>query len=138
LKGNILTPEEKEIRLKRLREEIRKGKVDKEMIPYLKRINRLSFICTTQSCSGHNEDPKKGRWAHIDFRSALNESETIRKILQPLEAKREHPDIAYEIMIERYGIRYCLWLDNKKWREQMEDLISVLENVENEIENKST
>jgi len=127
--GNVLSKKERQHRLKQLTKEIGRGWVDKEIIPYLERINSFSFLVTTQSCCGHNENPKDGRRAHVDFRSMLSEKETINKILRPLDMKRNPPDIATQLMVESYGVRYCLWLPNNRWRDALEDFITVLSNV---------
>lgn len=125
--GNRFSAKEKHCRIKQLKKEISRGWVDKELIPYLEKINKFPFVVTTQSCCGHDE--KDGRRAHIDFRSALSEADTINKILRPLEFKRNPPDIAMQIMIEPYGIRYCLWFQNNRWRDSLEDFIKVLNDV---------
>ena len=127
--GNVCSIKERNYRLKELEEEIKRKWVDEEMIPYLIRINKFLFLVTTQSCSGHNEDMRDGRKAHIDFRSLLSEKDTIDKILRPFDIKRNPPDCAYELMVEPYGIRYIIWLRNDLWREQLEDFIKVLEEV---------
>lgn len=131
-KGNRLTKRERNYRLKKLEKEIQEGLVDQEIIPYLERINKFPFLITTQSCCGHKDKRKTGSKAHIDFRSALSERDTINKILRPLDAKRDPPDIAVQIMIETYGVRYCLWLRNDKWEEQIEDFLKVLEEIKYE------
>jgi len=130
-KGNILTEEERKLRLLFLDEEIKENRVDKDMIPFLKRINRFPFIVTTQSCSGHGEDPSKGRHAHIDFRSALSEKDTINKILRPMSER--FVDISISLMLEVNKLRYVIWLNNFKWKEQLEYFISILEQVEREL-----
>ena len=87
VRGNCLTYREKVIRSVLLEREIEEGEIDKSCIPYLNRINKIKFIMTTQCCCGHGEKPSKGRRAHIDFRSALSESDTINHILRPFDKK---------------------------------------------------
>lgn len=127
--GNICSIKERSFRLIDLKDEIKRRWVDKEIIPYLKRINSYLFLVTTQSCCGHNESMRDGRRSHIDFRSLLNEADTINRIIRPFINKRNPPDCAFELMVEPYGIRYILWLRNDKWKEQLEDFISVLKEV---------
>jgi len=129
--GNICSIKERIYRLQHLEQEIKRGWVDKEIIPYLERINFFTFLVTTQSCCGHDEDPQEGRKAHIDFRSLLSEAETIDKIIRPFVMKRNPPDVTIEIMVEPYGIRYIVWLMNDRWKEQLEDFINILKNVHN-------
>lgn len=54
-KGNRLTVEEKEFRLKELDQAISIGWVDEDFIPFLHRINKLPFFMTTQCCTGHGD-----------------------------------------------------------------------------------
>lgn len=135
-KGNKLTPKEKEYRLKYLKKELAEGRIDKEMIPYLEKINKFSFLVTTQSCCGHNEDSKEGRHAHIDFRSSLPPEEVIDRILKPLEEK-----FCPEITIQLYGLhanrlRYCIWLKNELWKEEMDYLIEILGKIKEKDRNE--
>lgn len=127
LMGNRLTMQEKEYRLNKLQEEIGKGWVDEEIIPFLERINAFPFIVTTQSCCGHNEDPATGRHAHIDFRCTLTEQDTIDKILRPFSNNWINSDVT--LMLEANRVRYVIWLDNKEWTEQLESFIEVLETI---------
>ena len=124
--GNIMGEKERSNRLKELDEDIERGWVDKEIIPYLERINKFPFLVTTQSCCGHNED-RDGRRAHVDFRSMLNEANTINKILRPFAEKRNPLDVGIELMIEPYGIRYIIWMRNDRWQNQLEDFIKTLD-----------
>jgi len=129
-----MTPQERRLRLESLKEEIQMGYVDEEMIPYLERINRHKFIVTTQSCCGHGEDPEKGgRRAHIDFRTSLDPETVIDRILKPLDRKFS-PKLSFSL----YGLhcdrlRYCIWLDNREWREQLEFFIQLLDELEGEL-----
>lgn len=125
-KGNILSKEEKEYRMDRFHKAIVDNDIDKELVSYLETINSFSFITTTQSCCGHNEDIKKGRRAHFDFRSALSEKDTINFLLRPMCDKF---DIIVELILEANRLRYCLWLDNDKWREQFEYFIGLLSEI---------
>ncbi len=58
---------EKEFRLSFLREQIEKENVDPEFIPYLKQINSIGGICTTQSCTGHKRNKHQDD-GHLRFR----------------------------------------------------------------------
>ena len=63
----FLSSNEKEFWLQFLQQQIKAKDVDPEFIPYLKQINSLEGICTTQSCTGH----KKGKYqddGHLRFR----------------------------------------------------------------------
>lgn len=127
-KGNILTKEEKEYRLGELQEEIKRGNIDRELLPYLERINRFPFLMTTQSCCGHERGFRQ-IGAHIDFRSSLGVENTINSILKPLDAK--FPSLSFSL----YGLhcdrlRFAVWLDNERWREQLEYFINLLERIE--------
>lgn len=128
--GNILTKEEKEVRLKQLKEMIRENDVDKEFIPYLNKINSYDFICTTQCCMGHNGN--NNRCAYLDFRSGLSERDTIDKLLRPMEDKYSNLDshLSIQLYTECNKLRYCLWLNNKIWEEQIKYFIKLLEQIE--------
>ena len=127
--GNLLTREEKELRLNLLQKEIDEGEVDEEIIPYLKKINSYPFIVTTQSCCGHNEDPIRGRRAHIDFRTSLSPEVVINCLLKPMD-KKYSPHIGFQLLgLECDRLRYCMWLDNQNWREQLNYFIELLESL---------
>lgn len=106
--GNKLTSVEKYFRLKQLEEEIREGLVDEEIIPYLKKINSFEFICTTQSCYGHDKEA-----AHFDFRCNLDPEWVIDNFLKPLSEKFNglHFNL-YGLHNDR--LRYCIWIH---WQE---------------------
>jgi len=129
-KGNILTERERKYRLYRLEQETKPDSpepIDAEILPYLKRINRFPFLVTTQSCCGHGEDPRTGRKAHIDFRSALSVENTINKIIRPFSDKWINSEVS--LMTESERLRYVLWLDNKEWEKQLDSFIEILCNV---------
>jgi len=131
-KGNILSWEEKIIRLVGLQSLIKKNweyNPDKEMIPYLERLNAIWFIATTQCCSGHFDNPKRrSGGAHIDFRSALSVEDTINKVIRPWENLQDPPS-SVQITAENVRLRYILWLD-KRWKNQLEQLIKICKEVE--------
>lgn len=121
-KGNILTSEEKEYRLMSpngLYYNV--AEIDEEIFPYLVKINGFPFIVTTQSCCGHKGE--NNRKAHIAFRCALTEKDTIDLLLRPMSNKFE---IYVELILEEEGLRYCLRLDNNKWKEQLNYFIDLL------------
>jgi len=130
--GNILTKEEKEYRMVRLKKTIADGKfdmpIDRDLIDYLSEINKFQFLVTTQSCCGHNGD-NDGR-AHFDFLCMLSEKDTIDFLLRPMA---ELEGITIELMLETNKCRYCLWLDNEKWKEQIETFISLLRTIPKEL-----
>jgi len=131
-KGNILTKEEKEYRMSRLIKTVQDDNfdmaIDLELVPYLRRINSFPFIMTTQSCTGHNGD--NGRKAHFDFRSMLSEKDTIDLLLRPVS---EFEGVSIELMLEADKCRYCLWLDNNKWKKQIKFFVSLLETISKEL-----
>jgi len=134
--GNVMTPAEKRLRVKQLREELSYKQIDREMIPYLVRINRFPFIATTQSCCGHggHRELRSGRkartWAYLDFRSGLTPAETIDWILRPLCDKfPEENEIRMDLALECGSLRYVVWLSNDIWRAQLEYLICLLSGI---------
>lgn len=133
-KGNILTEAERKFRLENFYKVVAATKdgtdsepLDEVLIPYLEKINSFPFLITTQSCWGHNRsrDEKK---AHFDFRSKLTEKDTIDKLIRPMTDKF-CPILGCELMLECDRLRYCLWLDNKNWKQQFEHFISLLERI---------
>lgn len=132
-KGNVMGSMEKMLRLKVLRYLIRMGKavsdpLDEEFIPYLCVMNQFS-IMTTQCCTGHNENPKTGRRAYFSFRSVLSIEDTIDFLLRPLQDKYVEIDIS--LCTECNQLRYCIWLSNKKWKEQVEFFMGLLTELPN-------
>ena len=76
-----LSHKEKEYNLNFLRERIKEGNVDLEFIPYLKQINSIEGICTTQSCTGH----KRGKYqddGHLRFRLSAKMMSAFRRNVQ--------------------------------------------------------
>lgn len=132
--GNQLTAEEKEFRMKNY-EHLKKIKsppeLDEEIIPYLDRINAFPFLVTTQSCCGHGR-PQSEKHAHADFRSGLNERDTIDFLLRPL-ADRSDPNLSFELMTECDRLRYIIWLSNDKWKEQLEYFIHLLQECKEKL-----
>lgn len=62
--SRYLTAPEKEYVLKQLEEELARGWVDEEIIPYLEELNQIQGVVTTQSCAGHDD----GRVGYISIR----------------------------------------------------------------------
>ena len=130
--GNILTRKEKKYRMVRLKQTIADDnfdmRIDRELIPFLEKINSFPFIVTTQSCCGHGK--KTDQKAHFDFRSMLSEKDTIDFLLRPMA---ELEGITIELMLETNKCRYCLWLDNERWKEQIEAFVSLLKTIPKEL-----
>jgi hypothetical protein len=123
-KGNKLSKEEKVYRLKLLKESVKENDVDKEMIPFLDKINNIEYFVTTQCCCGHNGD--NNRIPHIDFRSTFCTDTVIDYILRPMEDKF---GCNIQIFTEQNRLRYCIWMDNSNWKEQMLFLINLIYNL---------
>ena len=103
---------------------------DKEFIPYLERLNCFWFIMTTQCCSGHSGVPNRKAFPLIDFRSALSMEDTIDKIIRPFEDLQYPPWMSIQLHTEGERLRFVLWLDKDKWKDQIEQLIEICEKVE--------
>jgi hypothetical protein len=121
--GNILTEEERQYRLIKLTEAISQGEIDDEFITYIQLINNYSFIVTTQCCTGHGDSIG----AHFDFRSKLPEAEVINRLLRPMHDK--FYEISFTLMLEGGRCRYCVWLNNEKWQEQVAYFLTLLESI---------
>lgn len=128
-KGNVLSEEERQYRLKMFNRFKNEGLIDKEFIPYLNIINSFPFICTTQCCTGHYENEKKGRKAHIDFRCKLTPNKVVDCIIRPVQ--ENYPTVYFTLMTENNRLRYVLWLDNDNWKEEIEYLIKLLNQINN-------
>jgi len=130
--GNILTKEEKKYRMDRLKKTIADDdfdmSIDRNLVDYLSEINKFQFLVTTQSCCGHNGN--NDRRAHFDFRCMLSEKDTIDFLLRPMA---ELEGVTVELMLETNKCRYCLWLDNKRWKEQLTFFISLLRTIPKEL-----
>ena len=128
-RGPQLTHAEKRYRLQELESEIEQGLVDKEMIPYLKKINAYPFIVTTQSCTGHGEDPATGRQAHVDFRCALPIYMVMDELLMPMD-EQFSPKIGFWLMgLWCDRLRYVMDSPNDAWEEQLSYFIELLEPI---------
>ena len=123
--GNYLSSEEKIYRLIELEKEIKEGEVDEEMIPYIDLLNSNKYCVTTQCCYGHNGD--NNRIAHIDFRSTLSIECVIDNILRPMENKF---GCNIQLLTEQDRLRYCIWMDNSNWQDQMRHLIYLFDSIE--------
>ena len=119
--GNRLTNAERKYRLERLAIETQLD-VDDEIMPYLKQINKHDWIVTTQSCCGHNED--NGRTAHIDFRCKKAPEWVIDNLLRPMDVIH---NVNIRLCLECNRLRYLMWLDNEKWRVQLDFFIGLLD-----------
>lgn len=126
-KGNTLTSEEKQLRLKYFSESLKSGEIDIEMVPFLEAINKFDFIMTTQCCCGHGENAiDGGRKAHLDFRCSLPVEKVIDSILRPL-AKKSYYHL--ELELEKDRLRYILWMENEEYKEVLVNLIDLLHTI---------
>ncbi|MBA7636901.1 hypothetical protein ES703_44529 [subsurface metagenome] len=139
-----LSREEKEHWLNFLRDQIKEGGVDSELIPYLNEINSLEGICTTQSCTGH----KRGKHqddGHLRFRLSEKMMGALRRNVSKFYECRNigyvdlryHPGRRYfptsdetgiyeEIMINFLGLNR----DRGIFRESMRHIVGILKNFE--------
>ena len=131
--GNRLTQAERYYRLGGLHyERSHYNEIDIPMLFYLDRINVYPWIVTTQCCWGHNEDSESGRRAHVDFRCAWSADDVVDLVLRPFQEINDSGlenvggNLSVDLMTECKRLRYCLWLDNVSWREQLEAFIGVL------------
>jgi hypothetical protein len=126
--GNMkLSPGEKMCRMRGLQRSTLEGEIDKEFIPYLEKLNKLPFVCTTQCCTGH--EPDSENTCHIDFRTSLDFEEVFRvtaPIVDDVELNVHLQVMGQEMMMPRY----CFWIySSKHWKEAVEKLIEALEGV---------
>jgi hypothetical protein len=120
--GNRLTPGEKVYRLAVLKKEITDGEVDDEFLPFLEAINSHPDFVTTQCCTGHGENRRRGgRQAHLDFRSAWPVERVVDEILRPLEG-----EVSVQLMLESDRLRYVLWMENDSWEKTALTLLDLL------------
>ena len=129
-KGNYLSEEEKEYRIKILKEELEKGDIYQEMVPYLHRLNAFDILMTCQCCTGHGENPREGgRKAHIDLRCMIEIDQVMDKVLRPIY--NEH-GISITLALEEERLRYVIWFNNESYREEMEYLIELFNKLNEE------
>jgi len=110
-----LSCKEKENHLNFLRHRIKEGNVDLQFIPYLKQINSIEGVCTTQSCTGH----KRGKYqddGHLRFRLS---AKTMRVLRRNIEKFYECPNI--EFVDVRYfpGKKYFSGADKRAIYEEI-------------------
>jgi hypothetical protein len=126
-KGNVMSAEEKMWRDRaydHLKSSSSKGNLDKELIPYLDRINAFPFIATTQSCCGHGGS--KERRAYIEFRSGMSMEDTVAKLIEPLYHELDD-EIWLALSCDTLG--YVFWVKNERWKDTLEIFIDLLERV---------
>lgn len=121
-RGNILSSDEKLLRMKLFEQDVENGEIDKDFIPFLRKLNRYC-IMTTQCCVGHGKDTE----AYLDFRSMMPVEFTIDHIIRPLESK--FSECSTTIYTEHNRLRYCIWLGNDQWKEAIEFLLKILEEI---------
>ena len=126
--GNRFNQMEKLVRMTSLFEKVVYGEIDKPMLKYLSKINKFHFAMTTQCCTGHQG--KKGQQAHISLRFNLDPDEVITKIIRPLQGSY---GIDVHLMTEANRLRYVFWLDNKRWKEELNVLIELLGEIKEEV-----
>lgn len=147
-----LTKAEKDGFLLFLDEQIAKGYVDKEFIPYLKSINALRDFCTTQSCRGHRKCGffTDHRWGELRLRlsqRAMDILETYLTLFYQHPSivsidKRYHPgrkwpfgnshNIYEEIIITFSGIDRS----RSRFRDSIEFIINLLQMMQRELDLK--
>lgn len=118
--GNRLSEEEKKYRLKELNKLIEENEIDEEMLPYLDVMNSIDGVVSTQCCCGHNNKELK---AYIDFRCSAEPEIVIDLILRPIEDKF---GCNIQLMTEHNRLRYCIWMNNAEWEDEMKYLIQLL------------
>ncbi len=126
--GTVLTPEEKEWRVHGYEHELEDGRIDEELIPYIERINEFPFIVTTQSCSGHGEDPAADKQAHIDFRSSLTPKTVVEELLIPMD--KEFGTLGFNLALEADRCRYIIWFIDNVWEDKLKYFITLLEGLD--------
>jgi len=122
----FLEPDEKQHRLSMLAQEIELGNVDKDILPYINRLNRIPHIMTTRSCSGYNGDMNKT--PYIDFRWGLPFDELFERVHPLLSISGDN---GYDVDIEITGWelvmpRFVFRMRHSNWRRSTEILIGCL------------
>lgn len=98
--------------------------IDKEMIPYLQKLNKGKTIVTTHSCNGHNGEKS----AYLSFQSNhFSASGVLGSIIEPMEWI--YPNLFFSIRTTLGAYRYTIWFENSKWEEQITTLIRIVDKL---------
>ena len=124
---------------------IEQRKLDKPMIPYLKQLNNLPFICTLSCCLGHMKDKQRvygEKYNAGDKILKLYDGPYVRFITL-LEHRllshllNSHPEQGNNFIWEVdenniTGITFCIRLSFNDWEKNLQHLIDELSRVKNQ------
>jgi hypothetical protein len=125
------TEDEKEFQTSRLKMFKREGRVDKEIMPYVDRINSLPWALTISSCTGHG---KFTSGAHLVIRIRMP-FEKFFEIIKGPAARVHLNNIHLRSVIKAvtmHGIQngwpaFKFHFHEDAWESEVEDLVSTLE-----------
>jgi hypothetical protein len=137
---------EKRFEMRCLMAEIKKRKVDKEMIPFLERLNNLPWLFTRSSCTGH-DGRSRINGSHIVIR-IKKPIEKFFEILQPFvirynELSKELTDFGsiYRNVVQVFGLEnnqpaFRINFHLQVWKEEIELFTTLMENYPEEKQNE--
>ena len=102
-------------------------RMDQSIIPYLDRINFSGVIMTLMSCCCGKNDYSRPK-PHIAFRSCLDPTETIEKVLQPMFRDNEiSTDVQLELdASDTFGLLYIFRFPKRIWKKSLAKIVKVL------------
>lgn len=123
-----LTQYEKKEKVENLYKEHKDKDLDASFLPYLKKINGITGVCTTQSCTGHNR-PQKHGYISLRFDYAMHEL-FMNEVIHLIEC----PDILdinenFEIFGNYVRQRTVIWFKHYRWRQTIEKIIRILKKL---------
>lgn len=125
-----LTLDEKKEKLNNMYNELKDKDLDLAFLPYLEKINQLSGICTTQSCTGHrNRESKEGYISlRFDYKTHELFMDEIFRLLKIAEIFniQEH----FEIFGKKVRQRTVIEFKYYRWRKTIEKIIKILKKIE--------
>lgn len=107
--------------------ELENKDLDLNFLPYLERINQLSGMCTTQSCTGHR---KKDGYISLRFEYKTHElfmNEIIHLLKTPeiLDVQEK-----FEIFGKKVRQRSVIFFKHYHWHKTIEKIIRILKKIE--------
>ena len=128
-----LSEPEKTHRLAELERDIEAELVDQPLIPYLRRLNHIDWLCTAQSCQGHEPyGTAIKNLGHISFRIKLDGWQPFLNALYRYEER--FPALGWcGFTVEANGAEGAYprfevwWSEPSEWEERIQVLCHVME-----------
>jgi len=133
-----LSEAEKTHRLAELARDIEANGVDQPLIPYLRRLNDIDWLCTAQSCQGHEPyGTAVKNCGHISFRTSLDGWQPFLNALCHYE--EQFPALGWcGFTVEAAGVEGAYprfevwWSEPEEWEGRIQALCECVESAQKE------